>query len=468
MGKVKKCSSCGATGKNYFNKNFDLSWTQDTRLFTEELKVKLKYIENNRLQGKNHYVKSRKHVGSVVIENEPKYEAFDYPDSNYRLLSLFKYWNIVEYFFPYKYMTDQNWNDVLVEMIPKFKNAQNITDYHLAMLETVCKINDSHASTFNTKWTLGFLTGGSKNAPVKLTMANDSIFVTGFYNDSLAQINDFELGDAILKLKGEPINTVIERIMKYTPASNQKQKVRRIENALLRGNTDSIRITFGKNGNLKERYIQRYLYKEFDYQIPVVEKCKILEGDIPYVIVQNIEGSEVDGILDTLMNYRAIIFDIRGYPKNIFRRISRRLNPAPQQFVNIIRPDLSYPGKFYWDEKKTTGIVNKSPYTGKVILLVDNTTKSRAEYMVMSLQTAPNVTTIGGQTAGADGTFSNIEFVGGFRTGMSGTGIFYPDGSETQRTGIRIDINAQPTIESAINGKDYILEKAIDFIHDGL
>jgi hypothetical protein len=58
----------------------------------------------------------------------------------------------------------------------------------------------------------------------------------------------------------------------------------------------------------------------------------------------------------------------------------------------------------------------------------------------MIFQTA-NVTTIGSQTAGADGNVSTIEFIGGYNVYMSGTGIFYPDKMETQRKGVKVDIN---------------------------
>ncbi len=45
---------------------------------------------------------------------------------------------------------------------------------------------------------------------------------------------------------------------------------------------------------------------------------------------------------------------------------------------------------------------------------------------------------------------------------MSGTGIFYPDGFETQRIGIRIDDKVVTTLEGIIAENDEILEKAID------
>jgi C-terminal processing protease CtpA/Prc len=83
----------------------------------------------------------------------------------------------------------------------------------------------------------------------------------------------------------------------------------------------------------------------------------------------------------------------------------------------------------------------------------------------MAFQTAPDLTVIGSITAGADGNVSSIYLPGGILTLISGIGVFYPDGRETQRKGIKIDITVRPTIEGIKNGKDELLEKAIEIIN---
>jgi C-terminal processing protease CtpA/Prc len=54
--------------------------------------------------------------------------------------------------------------------------------------------------------------------------------------------------------------------------------------------------------------------------------------------------------------------------------------------------------------------------------------------------------------------------VGGYQTAFSGIGIFYPDGTETQRKGVKMNIEIKPTIEGIIERKDEVLEKAIEFV----
>src|SRR5690606_23514850 len=89
LGKIDECKKCDSN-ENYFDKNFDLSWTKDTTIFNNQLSSKLKHIENNRNQGENFYV-STEPIGNIKITNEPIYEDAEYPKEEYRLLGLFKY-----------------------------------------------------------------------------------------------------------------------------------------------------------------------------------------------------------------------------------------------------------------------------------------------------------------------------------------------------------------------------------------
>ena len=68
--------------------------------------------------------------------------------------------------------------------------------------------------------------------------------------------------------------------------------------------------------------------------------------------------------------------------------------------------------------------------------------------------------------AGADGNVSAFTLPGGLTTIMSGLGVLYPNGDETQRIGIVPDIEIYPTIKGIKEGKDKLLEKAFEIIVD--
>ena len=89
-----------------------------------ELNKKLKYIYKNRFQGAHYYI-GKNSVGSPKFSNEKKYYTMPFDDDGFKLLALYRYWNVINYFFPYKYLTDKDWNKVLKEYIPKFINSNN-------------------------------------------------------------------------------------------------------------------------------------------------------------------------------------------------------------------------------------------------------------------------------------------------------------------------------------------------------
>ena len=56
---------------------------------------------------------------------------------------------------------------------------------------------------------------------------------------------------------------------------------------------------------------------------------------------------------------------------------------------------------------------------------------------------------------------SILPLPGGVVSRFSGLGVFYPDGSPTQRIGIVPDVVATPTIDGVREGRDDVLEAAL-------
>jgi carboxyl-terminal processing protease len=468
LGLVKECKSCKEVSKKeYFDKNFNLSWIQDSNMFTAELSKKLKYIEENRFQGKNNYVTTvspkvvfMESLGIVEITNEPSYPNFEFPESNYRLLSLFRYWNTVEYFYPYKYLIDQNWNTVLAEMIPKFKNAKSALEYQLAIKETTIKLDDTHIFT-NTAITTDFF--GRKYIPASFKIIEDKAVITGFLNDSLSKVDDFRIGDVIEKVNNKSINDILQEKLKYIHGSNYSAKLRNSYWAIFNGSTDSVKISLRRNGILSDKIVHRYLFKDFKAKNVITEKYKIIEENIGYInMAASIEMEDVEKMMSDLKPTKAIIVDMRASISHPYP-LARRLFQTKREFAKLTEPDLLYPGRFIWKNANMISPIKNDYYPGKVIVLVNESTQSASEYYTMCLQKGDNVTTIGSQTAGADGNTNEIEFIG-FKSLMTGLGVYYPDGSETQRKGVKIDLEVRPTIKGIQEGKDEVLDLALEYL----
>ena len=71
----------------------------------------------------SHYI--RLEINSVPnFQNERRYEDIPFPSQPLQLLSLFRFWNAVQYYYP-NIGSIPNWDDVLEEYIPIFMNAES-------------------------------------------------------------------------------------------------------------------------------------------------------------------------------------------------------------------------------------------------------------------------------------------------------------------------------------------------------
>lgn len=462
LGEVKKCRASENQITDSLTVNLDLSFITDTSMFNSDLLALFKHIQNNRNTSKNYYVKQTPFIGNAYFNHEKTYTDSVYPSAELRLLGLSRYWNIINYFFSYKYKTDENWNDVLLEMIPKFRNAQDTISYHLAMLELTAKINDSHAEFF-TKYTSQYF--GLKWAPFIFKIIDTVAIVTSFYDDSLCRKDDIRLGDVFLKVNNSSIHDIITQKLKYIGSSNYSAGLRNLYYVIFNGQSDSSLVVYERNGVVSHKYIHRYYFPNFKVNRKTESKSntyRIINDSIAYVNIEHLYNNQISAMMRNLKNTCAIIFDIRGYPNWTVYSLAEFLNEKRKPFAKFTLPNINYPGVYYYTKPTYCGKQNKNYYKGKVIILMNERTQSQAEFTIMALQTAPKAVTVGSQTAGADGDISIITFPGGYKTYMSGIGVYYPDGQETQRIGIRPDVEVKPTIEGLRLDKDEVLEKAIE------
>ncbi|OXA77962.1 C-terminal processing protease CtpA/Prc, contains a PDZ domain [Flavobacterium aquidurense] len=454
--------------KDYFNKNLDLEWTQKDKLFSKSLSKKLKFITENRFQGANHYVNRNGEKVALQFVNEPVYAEFQWTDKNLRLLALFRFWNYTEYFFPYKYVMDQKWDEALVEILPAIATPASEKEFLLAMREISIKLNDTHAATFNTEM-MKYL-GGEKYTVFGAKFIDNKAVITSISNDSLGKIDDLKTGDIITKVDGVTVEQKLKEVLKYMQGSNKPVAILNGGFVMFTGNEDTLEIEFIRDNITSKKIVHRYPNEKIKRSPPKAsaKKWEILENNIGYIKMNKVPKEEVPEMMEKLKNTQAIIFDIRNRPTNTDFLANEYLNPEPKPILRLLYPDLTYPGRYYFNnEMQECGKINPDYYKGKVVVLVGPGTHSFGEQTAMSLQTAPNATVIGSQTSGADGPNYSFNIIKGFESSFTSAGVFYPNKKETQRIGIVPNIEVKPTIVGAQQGKDEVLDRALLFVKNG-
>lgn len=465
LGDLKKCSDCKPTSKNAVIRP-DHKWIENQ---DNQLKEKLRYVYNNRSQGKHYYIGMAPGVGNPKFKNEQAYYLMPFPDDGYRLLSLYRFWNMIHYFFPYKHLTENDWNDVLAEYIPVFLNAEDELEYELAAIKLIGEVRDTHANLWEgagktNEWK------GLNYPPVHLRFIENKLVVTDFYNEEHRGKVGLEIGDIITKINDRPVAEIVKEKAQYYPASNHPTMLRDISTDLLRSNSNEIEILVeSENSTAITKSLKLYpkdslgtyrWYRDDDFK-----SFKMLDNNIGYVTLQTIKEEDIPEITKQFKNTKGIIIDIRNYPSTFVPfSLGSYFVSSLTPFVKFTTGNINNPGEFMFGEELK--IPSKGDtYKGKLVVLVNELTQSQAEYTSMAFRAGNNTTIIGSTTAGADGNVSMIYLPGGMRTMISGIGVYYPNGKETQRVGIVPDIEVHPTVEGIRKGKDELLEKAIGIIN---
>lgn len=464
LGRIDECSNCKPTDENAILKP-DLKWIEKQE---DDLKSKLFFVYNNRSQGKHFYIEMARNIGNPEFKNEDPYSNMPYPDDGFRLLALYRYWNIINYFFPYKHLMDEDWNTKLKEYIPVFLNAKTELEYELAVIQIIGNVQDTHANLWGgadkiDEWK------GVNYPPVHLRFVENQLVVTDFYNDELKSKVGLEIGDVITKINGKSVEKIIEEKSKFYPASNTPTMLRNISADILRSNSEKIKIGF-QTENSQEQLMTLKLYPKDSLEIyrwyrkTNVKSFKMLKNNIGYVTLQTIQEEDISKIRTEFKATEGIIIDIRNYPSTFVPfSLGSFFVSSSTPFVKFTAGNINNPGEFTFSKELEIPSRGQT-YEGKLLVLVNEFTQSQAEYTAMAFRAGDNTTIVGSTTAGADGNISKIMLPGGLRTVISGIGVYYPNGDETQRVGIVPDIEVKPTIQGIRAGDDELLEKAIEVI----
>lgn len=444
----------------------DQSWINEALLGTK-LTMTLKGIEKEKRTESSYYIGQVPGIGNPEFKNERPYADMVYPDAGFRLLSLYRYWNMIHYYFPYKDLIGEDWNQVLVEFIPDFVNAVDELEYKLTVLSLIARIHDTHANIWGADPTLDTYKG-SHYPGIGVTFVEDKAVVTEYLNES-GELSGIGIGDVIESINGKMISDIVAERLPYTPASNYATQLRDIARDLLRTNDSLVKV----EGNSPERSFSKSL-KTFGIgeinpylKFQRTDTCfKLVEPEIAYLYPGTLKNEFIPTIMTEAMKMQGLIIDFRCYPSDfLVFTLGEYLLPNPIPFVEFSAGSITRPGLFTTVTELNVGRDNPDYYKGKVVIIVNELTQSSAEYHSMAFRVAPRAIVIGSTTAGADGNVSRIVLPGGIATMISGIGVYYPDGSGTQRVGIVPDIVVRPTIQGIREGRDELLERAISLIH---
>lgn len=390
-----------------------------------------------------------------------------YPPVEERLLGLFHYWNTIDYHFPYRDLMDRDWDDVLAEFIPRVEEAKDATEYALAMAECNANINDTHGFFYCDafgEWL------GTHSPPMQVRLVQGSTVVTRIDEP----IEGLAVGDIVLAVDGEKAADRRARLTKYFAASTPQALEWRLHNALLGGAEQShavldIERADGTSAEVRAaRTTPQVMPSERDR--PVFE---VVPQGYGYIDLARLTLAQTAEALAAVQQTPALIFDMRGYPNGTAGVIAARLATERAVAAQFRKPIPRNAGRDVTTVEFMHQHLETAPdsprYEGAVVTLIYSESISQAEHTCLFIEAATKgeATFIGSPTNGANGDVTSIVMPGGLRAMFSGHDVRHADGSQLQRKGIQPHIHVEPTIAGIREGRDEVLDAAIEFLEAG-
>jgi C-terminal processing protease CtpA/Prc len=455
---VRACKSCATIDSKWVVKP-RLKWLDDAQLLGPQLGARLKPIYANRRGGEQFHVRLAANVANPEFRNEPAYPDVKFPDGGFQLLAVFRFWNMVEYWFPYRDLIDEDWDAVLRDSIVRVGTAQDRATFRREVAALVARADDGHA---NAGYGLGIPPEGDCLVPAHVRYIEGQYVVKGLWEGAQS---DLRVGDVIEAIDGKPVRTIVEGARPYYGASNENARSGRIARVLTRGACGNAKIAVNRGTRIeigaKRVPVDRSKLGPDGRNDRAGETFQWLTPKIGYLKLSALKAADAEKYVKELGSADALVVDIRNYPAEyVVYSLGNLLVDERTTFVQFTNADLANPGAFAWGAAVKLG-PTRPHFGGRVAILVDETSISQAEYTTMALRASPRALVVGSQTAGADGNLSPIMLPGDIRTGFSGIGVYYPDRAPTQQVGVKIDVPCAPTIAGIRAGRDEVLDCAL-------
>ena len=396
-------------------------------------------------------------------ELKQKYSVYDMHDRDSQgvwFASIIKYWNELNFFYPYFEYNICDWDKELPLSLERTLESKNFLEYRQALRLLMSKTEDGHA----------FLSDNSLNTklpPFNTYPINGKWLVTSVLDDSLASL----LGDEVVKINGENFSKLMQENRPYYISSNPETTNLRLFRNFMRTYQDSVATFTFKTTSEKSEF-------EYTKEIPSVEYVlknlltkpeKVIHypNEIVYLNTNIINNKELDEIIPDLLNAKGIILDLRFYPSISPKLLSNLLTEADSLTGLVI--------KRYIQPKEELPILNEDelvwalqpaePHIGaKIIALCGRSSQSYCEVYLSVLKHNKLATLVGQPTAGANGNVIDTPLPGELKVNWTGMLVRNPDKSRFFGVGIIPDVIVDKTVDDIKNGRDPELEKALELL----
>jgi C-terminal processing protease CtpA/Prc len=366
-----------------------------------------------------------------------------------------------------KVTPDENFKQIFPQIIA----AKDSLEYNLALAQFVSNLADSHGFVLGEAYITKYFSG---SFPFHLKKIDDKFIVSKIYDEKWKTEKKISVGDEILTMNDESLGSIFEKARNYFSSSNENGENYNVTNWMLNGSLDeTVTLDIKNQEDTKSVLAQRIQFREVSQKESAIKDTIRFFENIAYVNLAWLTKEKIQAMFTEIKESKALIFDMRGYPKLIIWELAKFLIDEKKlnAYYQIPIFDISYfhnnqSNSLLTGKEFTIGIEKK--YTNPIVVLMDESTVSQAEYTCSVIKELTGATLIGRQTAGADGDVTYVALPGNVYVSFTGMDAMNARQISEQGIGLLPDIEVEYTLEGIREERDEILEKALEYLRNKL
>lgn len=390
-----------------------------------------------------------------MLQNELKNSSNKNTDLELRLGNVINVFNVFKHFYPYYDVINIDWTKEFEKALYKSYTDSTEKDHLITLQKFTSSLKDGHIRV------------SSKNMdrfvpPIAWEWIENKLIITDIYDDN---IKNLAIGDEVLKIDGQSSVDFFNEVNSKISAGTEGWLKYRAQTESLYGPHDSKLVIEILNKSIELSRDQDIYQADRQNSIKKITYKKI-NKDVFYLNLDRVNMDTINVLLPKLKDHKAIIFDLRGYPKGNHGVISHLLKTKDTTKGWMQVPQIIYPDQeniVSWENYEWM-LETAKPYLGdkQIIFITDGRAISYAESFMGYIEGYKLGTIVGQPTAGTNGNVNPFELPGGYRLSWTGMKVLKHNGAQHHAIGVTPDVYVKKTIAGVKGGKDEFLEKAIE------
>lgn len=367
-------------------------------------------------------------------------------------------WNVFRHFYPYFEDDGAAWDAGLEDWLAGAATAPDAESFGNLLRRMVAKLDDGHGTILPT--TEGFL------MPLLWRWVDGALVVTA----TAGPATDVAVGDVVVAIDGRRTETLLADTEELVSASTAAHRRWRAADALrLRSQSRPVSLRLRGAEDVEREVVVTPLGPgalEGRLQESRPAAVTWLPQGPWYFDLTRLNDRRLREALGYVRPDQPVIFDLRGYPDGAKPDFLGHLSDQPVVTPPFLLPVTQRPEAQGREWKQEGWEVRPvfPRFKGQIAFLTDERAMSYSETLLAMVRGRQLAEIVGSPTAGANGNINPFRLPGGYEIRWTGMKVINHDGSDLAGHGVQPTIAVAPTVEGLRQGRDEVLERAIEFV----